>query len=396
MLVTAAEGAQVLTHADPRHPDILVVDEWTPEHHPTVVAARSAGTRVTVLAEMILDRALGPVVGVTGTAGKTSTCHALAAILSTCGRGAAMSRTAPSSNAWLDHSMAEADLGPDRVLVAEITSTHLCHMDIPRGPDVAVITTIRPDHADLHPGFSAYVAAKRRLLDAQTESDAVVLPSDDPETVRHLRGVRARVWHFGATDSGDDGAFVGPGGVVLRSGDHTAVCTPPTGLAPFVRSTLAAATAALALGVPLDEVAAAVPALLPSPHRLAPVGTFRGARIVDDTMAATPMKCRAGVDAYADQRPVVVLGGDLAPGHDLRELAAALIHVSETAADVVAFGPAADTVTARIGVRAAALTVSGAVGIAATLAGPGGLVLVSPMFPMTPDERDRIAALADR
>ncbi len=60
---------------------VLVVDEWTPQHDPEVLAARARGCRVTTLADLILARAEGPIVAVTGTAGKTSTCHALRALL---------------------------------------------------------------------------------------------------------------------------------------------------------------------------------------------------------------------------------------------------------------------------------------------------------------------------
>ncbi|MGB1377442.1 MAG: hypothetical protein ACPG7S_06420, partial [Miltoncostaeaceae bacterium] len=56
---------------------LLVVDEWTREHDPHVVRARALGVPVTVLAELVMNSLPRPVVAVTGTAGKTSTCRAL-------------------------------------------------------------------------------------------------------------------------------------------------------------------------------------------------------------------------------------------------------------------------------------------------------------------------------
>ena len=64
---------------------VLVVDEWTPEGAPHVLAARAAGAEVTCLAELVLRRSAVPVVGITGTAGKTTACHRLAAMLDAAG-----------------------------------------------------------------------------------------------------------------------------------------------------------------------------------------------------------------------------------------------------------------------------------------------------------------------
>ncbi len=75
------------------------------------------------------------------------------------------------------------------------------------------------------------------------------------------------------------------------------------------------------------------------------------------------------------------------------EVTAALARVRDLGLDVVTFGPMADVVASALGVVATAPTVMGALGTAATLAGPEGLVLVSPMFPMDSRERDRVAAL---
>ena len=90
--VAALLGAELPDDLDAaaRRCTVLVVDEWTPEHAPHVLAARAAGARVTCLAELVLRRAAVPVVGVTGTAGKTTACHRLAALLEAAGRPYAM------------------------------------------------------------------------------------------------------------------------------------------------------------------------------------------------------------------------------------------------------------------------------------------------------------------
>jgi len=107
--VASLLGAEVpddLTEAV-RHCTVLVADEWTPELAPHVATARAVGAQVTCLAELVLRRAAVPVVGVTGTAGKTTACHRLAALLDAAGRPYAMARTARAANAWPDADLYE-------------------------------------------------------------------------------------------------------------------------------------------------------------------------------------------------------------------------------------------------------------------------------------------------
>ncbi len=388
--------------SDPSAPvDLLVVDEWTSETDARVLAARAEGVTVTVLAEMILDGLPNPVVGVTGTAGKTSTCRALETILRACGRPPAISTTARSGNAWPDHSLVDqlAAAAADTVVIAELTSTHLCHMSRVH-PDVAVVTTIRPDHVELHGGIKAYVAAKRRLVAELDADDRVVLPTDDPETIRLLGPVEGQRWGFGGVNTGP-GAYAVDGGALLVS--PGAEIRVPTALqGPLLRCGLAAASAALALGIDADDVAVGLQDIRPVGHRQAPRPGPRAITIVDDTMAATPVKVRAALERFGAPGLVLVLGGDDAlagsPVHASPEeealLAETLALARQCAVTIVAFGPARRRILPHLAVDLEADDIDAALSGALEACPDGGTVLVSPMFPLTPAEREAAAGLA--
>jgi len=375
---------------------VLVVDEWTPQHDPEVLAARARGCRITTLADLILARAEGPIVAVTGTAGKTSTCHALRALLIASGATVAMSDTARSSNAWPDHSLADIPTPPHVVLIAELTSTHLCHMEMRRTVDVAIITTLRPDHADLHPNHAAYIESKKRILLGQGPSHAVVLPGDDPDTLSAIGPIAGDTWMFAGPDVGAKGAFRRADGRCVLRDSRGAVADGGLPDAPpvLIRAVLAAAAGALALGATPQSLAPHLAQVTSAPHRQRELGRFRNARVIDDTMAATPRKTRAAIEAFASQRPVVVIGGDQF-AHDPAEVTEVLGRIRDLRLRVVAFGEAGEGLGADAHAISWAPTVMGALGAAATIAGDGGLVLVSPMFPMKPAERDRVAALPE-
>lgn len=382
------------------HIDLLVVDEWTAEDAAWVVEARAGGTPTAVLAELLLADANGPVVGVTGTAGKTSTCRALHHLLRACGVPACMSETARSGNAWPDHSLV-GRMPTGAVVVAELTSTHLCHMGaVPI--DVGVVTTVRPDHLELHGSIERYHAAKRRLVQALPPDAPLVLPVDDPDTRAALGVAGPTQWGFGEGPHAGPGAFItGPGQLVLRAHDsETRAELDVRGTE--ARALLAAAAAALALGVPPGPLAAALPHVPHAPHRMDPRVLPDGTTLIDNTMAATPLKVRAGLDDAPPGALVLVVGGTRAPMgtpvHDSPEerrlLHDALRAARERATVLVAFGPAAMDVQEVVTPDAITTGVEQALDVAVAECPADGTVMVAPMFPMGPDERDLVAGYA--
>ncbi len=395
-----AAGYRVLGQTDPAPADLLVVDEWTPEDAPSVQAARLVGTRVTVLAELVLAGAPRPLVAVTGTAGKTSTCRALEDILRASGHEVVISSTARANNAWPDHSLA----GPAHagaVTVAEMTSTHLCHMGSVH-PDVAVITMIRPDHVEMHGSLDRYLAAKRKVVAHLIPGDAVVLPVDDPETCVALGPITAAVWGFGVSHSArQPGAFAVGGQVVLDDGRAREYCPAPAS-GPALRAALAAGAAALSLGLAPTDVAHAMSSIRPVPHRIHRLVGPGGVTLVDDTMAATPLKALAAITEFGTRDLVLVVGGDDAPAgvrvHAAPEeeavLARALGAARDAARLLVAFGPASDRVRAHVRPDVVTNDINEAMDVAlGAAASTGAHVLVSPMFPLTTQDRDHVASL---
>ena len=380
---------------------LLVVDEWTREHDPHVVRARALGVPVTVLAELVMNSLPRPVVAVTGTAGKTSTCRALAHLAREAGRSPAISGTARSGNAWPDHSLADPPPGAD-LTIAELTSTHLCHMG-KVAPDVAIVTCIRPDHVELHGDIAAYIAAKRRLVAHLGPRDALVLPCDDPATLTALGPMGGTRWWFGGSGHAADrhGAFIDGDSLLLRSRVDEATGTTHA-IGSRARSLAAAAASALALGITARGVADAIGTVPTPPHRMDRRITPAGIAIIDDTMAATPLKGAAAIADAGSGDLVVVIGGDPAPGGvpvhadpaAQEALANAVREARRRARVLVAFGPAAAVVAAISQPDQVVADIEEAIDIALGSAAPGESVLVSPMFPMSPAERERVLARA--
>jgi UDP-N-acetylmuramoylalanine-D-glutamate ligase len=398
-----SEGASVrkMTPAeldrDPRA-DAAFLDSWTPEVSPRVAGLRRRCALVTSLADVLLARAGERAVAITGTAGKTTTTSFTAQLLEAAGIGAALPAPGLSGNLWPDGSLLP-ELETKRLLLFELTSSHLAFCGT--SPRIAVVTSFWPDHVELHGSVEAYARAKEKIAADQPEGAVLVVPADG-SCERFARVASGRVAWFSPAAEVEEGVFVRGGTVVARwdgvEHDLGAVADlPVSGRA--VGNALAACVAALAAGAGADAVASALAGLRLPPHRVVEVGRRDGVPIVDATMAATPAKGAAALDGFADASIVVVAGGTAdstaGPVHTAPEeqdlLAEACARVTRVARRVVLFGSAAAVLASRLPGATVVDGIEDAVERAIALADGASAVVVAPMFPVTPAERDRIA-----
>jgi len=133
--------ARASLDSEPGHHDEAFLDVWTPEVAPRVALLRESGCIVRCLGDHVLERTPVPTIGVTGTAGKTTTVAFLAYLLRTAGSTVHTGTTARAGNLW-----PTAELLPppaDGVVLMELTSSHLCFTT--HSPTIAVITCFWPE-----------------------------------------------------------------------------------------------------------------------------------------------------------------------------------------------------------------------------------------------------------
>jgi len=398
----ALRGSGVVVHAragldiDPGHHDEAFLDVWTPEVAPRVALLRETGCVVRCLGDRVLERSRVPTIGVTGTAGKTTTTAFLAFLLRRAGVRVHTSTTSPARNLWPTSELLPP--AADGVVLMELTSSHLCFTRW--SPTIAVITCFWPDHLELHGSLERYRAAKEAIVRRQDADDAVVVNEDDPDAAAIASLSRGRRFGFSTAHEVDAGTFAHGGSMLLREGSRErSVRLPPDLDAPRLQALLAAAAAALAAGALPDRLQTPET----PPYRSARVARVGGTELVDDGMAATPAKTASALHEYPDGSVVLVAGGEL-------ESAGLAVHASqeertlleESCAEarrvarlVVLFGPAADRLAPHFDRRSTlrAATLDEAIRVASAHTAEAKMLVVSPMFPLSPGERERIAPL---
>jgi len=338
--------------------DLVVAN---PAVHPDsefLAAALSAGVPVTAEAEIVIRRCreLGlPVVGVTGSNGKSTTTAMIGSILAP--RALVGGNIGGSLLGELDSATPAAPGAPGAPVVMELSSFQLHWLgEAGLSPHVAVVTNLAPNHLSWHGDVESYYAAKASILRNQAPGDFAVINHDDPES-RMLDDVGAGRRHAFSLEElpeGVDGAFLHEGAMLLRSGGELETIGPADILqvpgSHNVANALAAACAArvAGAGASASEIAAGLAAYGGLPDRMETIAFWGGVRYINDSVATTPESAAASL--AATEGPVVLVAG----GHDKG----------------LAFAPMA--LAARRKVRAAVLTgdAAGRIGEALALSAP--------------------------
>lgn len=353
--------------------DLVVPSPGIPPHAPPLARALEAEVPVASEIEVASRLCDAPVVAVTGTNGKTTTCRLVGAVLLADGRDAVVCGNIgePFLEAVVERPAAE-------VFVVEVSSFQLffCSAFHPR---VAVITNIAPDHLDWHGSMDAYRRAKGRIAARQGPSDAFVHPAGSDEIAELAPQGGPRRLAFGPDPVAGEGVWAEGEALVARLGGREERFGSLGALAarggPFVEDGLAAAAAALDLGADPDAVGRALAGFVPDHHRVEPVGERGGVRFVDDSKATNPHAAAAALRTFDG---VVLIAGGRNKGLDLSPMAAEPGRLRA----VVAIGEAADDVARAFAGSGVPVERAGemddAVRRAHAAASPGGVVLLSP------------------
>lgn len=284
--------------------DLLCISGGVPADLPLVQEARRRGIPVTNDAQEFLRRCPAPVIGITGSAGKTTTTSLVGQMVREAG-----------FTTWVGGNIGNPllnDLGamsPEDRVVMELSSFQLEIMDV--SPQVAGVLNITPNHLDRHGTMEVYRAAKANVVTHQGRGDVAILGYDEPDARALASLTDARVRYFSGAVEVEEGAFLREGVLLLRrKGAEQEVCRrEDLRLRGFhnVLNTLAAIALADAGGAPVAAMQRAIAAFAGVEHRLEEVGRHRGVLWVNDSIATTPERVLAALDAF--EEPLVLLVG---------------------------------------------------------------------------------------
>ena len=331
--------------------DEVYASPGVPWDAPLLRAARLKGLKVGSEMELFFRYCPAPIIGITGTNGKTTTTALTGAVLERGRRPVLVGGNIGDTVLDRLHQVT-----PEHRVVLELSSFQLESIERPK-PAIGVILNLTPDHLDRHGTYESYVAAKARLIRFLDRADHAVLNGQDP-TCRVLAAQTA--------------------GSVTWFDQEPDQPMPVPGAHNQMNAKAAAAVGRLA-GVPPSEIASAIAGFAGVEHRLELVGEWGGVRWYNDSKATNPDAAAVGIDSFAGQSVVLIAGGH-GSGFELRDW---VTRIRRGAHAVVLIGDSAELLEKQLEgmpnvVRARNL--DHAVELAAGLAEPGGVVLLSPGY----------------
>src|SRR5690606_6636916 len=157
---------------------------------PELQAALRAGVPVLGEVELAAAFAREPIVGITGTNGKSTTTALLAHLLTASG-----SNVFVGGNIGLPFAERALQGGARDVSVVELSRYQLEGIHAFR-PHAAVLTNLSPDHLDRYPDVRSYYRAKAAIFRNQRPEDHAILPAGDPEAAALHQGAASPVHLF--------------------------------------------------------------------------------------------------------------------------------------------------------------------------------------------------------
>lgn len=283
------------------------------ENHHVICAARQMGLTISSELELAYSfeelRKSGPrpMLGITGTDGKTTTTLMTAAMLHAAGhKSMAVGNTETPLIAALSTDA--------QVFAVECSSFRLANIENFR-TRASVWLNLAPDHLDWHTDMRSYASAKAQLWAHTRAGDVAVAPVDDARILHVAHESTARTVTFGATHGdyhAQDGRLNSPHGSIMNIADMKRA------MPHDITNALAAAAISIESGLAEpSHVARALSEFDNAPHRIEFVETIDGVRWFNDSKATSPHASAVAIKSFDN---IVLIAGGRNKGLDLHEL----------------------------------------------------------------------------
>jgi UDP-N-acetylmuramoylalanine--D-glutamate ligase len=350
--------------------DVVYASPGVPPEHELLQGARDKGIKQSSLVELFFELCPAPILGITGSAGKSTSTSLIGEMFVAAGR-----------DVFVGGNIGRPLLGQlERIserswVVMELSSFQLEPLQV--SPHIALVTNVTPNHLDRHPTMEAYWAAKGQILAHQSANDWAVLNADDVWTRRYQ--TNGRLLRF-SLEGTVEGAYLADDKLMLLGEPLLGTHDVPLRGRHNLANVLGAMAAAQAADIPRPAMVAAIRSFKGVAHRLQTVAERDGVSYVDDSIATAPERSIAALLAYDE--PLVLIAGGRDKHLPMDEWARLIV---KRVKHVVLLGEMSDLVASAVkhaDSSYTALTHAGsmeeAVEQASTVARQGDVVLLSP------------------
>lgn len=324
--------------------DIVVVNPAVKPDDHYISLAREHGAKLITEIGTLIQLVHGPIFGVTGSNGKSTTTALLGNILRKLNPDTLIGGNIGGS--LLDDINSHSPTSP---VVLELSSFQLHYLaDQEKSPNIAVITNLSSNHLDWHKSKEEYYAAKKNIFAFQWPEDVVVLNNDDHILKEWAEEIPQRVALFGVKDpDSPNAAFLKGDSVIIRIAglEHEAFNLSGLNLRGQ-HNIYNALAAALAADIYMNDTALlkeGIRTFKGLEHRLEFVEEIGGVKFFNDTVSTTPESTIAALSSFNE--PVVLIAGGYDKGMDLDPMSE---EIAKKSLAVILIGDTREKISAQV------------------------------------------------
>ncbi|KAF1303246.1 UDP-N-acetylmuramoyl-L-alanine--D-glutamate ligase [Enterococcus saccharolyticus] len=352
---------------------LVVKNPGIPYTQPLVKKAVEKKIPILTEVELAYQVSDAPIIGITGTNGKTTTTTMIGQVLNA---GMSKGTARLSGNIGYPASSVAQEAVSEDYLVMELSSFQLMGIETFH-PAIAVITNLYEAHLDYHGSREEYVAAKWQIQKNMTSQDAIVLNWNQQELQELAKTTKARVVPF-STQEVVAGAYELDGQLYFKDEIILPVAELGVPGKHNIENALAAIAVAKLSGIDNQSIAEALRTFSGVPHRTQYVGKINDVRFFNDSKATNILATEMALGGFEHEK-LILLAGGLDRGNGFEELIPSLKGIKA----IVLFGETKyklEDAAKQAGIPIIRLTdnVETAVPLAFELSIPGDTILLSP------------------
>ena len=292
--------------------DLVCLSGGVPLDLPLVIEAENRGIPLSNDSQIFLEEAPCPVIGITGSAGKSTTTALVGEIARL-----HFQQRKPNNTVWVGGNIGNPliqyldQMKENDIAVMELSSFQLEIMT--SSPHIAVILNLTPNHLDRHKTMAAYTSAKANILTNQGPDDIAILNRDDVQSRLIHNEIKGRLITFGLNEpyNKQDATFYKRGKLYLQASGQIAkiikadqINLPGT---HNLYNVLAAIAICAAASFSMQAIYEGITSFTGITHRLEFVREWGGADWFNDSIATAPERAMAAINSF--DRPIVLLAG---------------------------------------------------------------------------------------
>lgn len=349
----------------------VVKNPGIPYHNPMVEEALKRKLPIVTEIELAYLISEAPIIGITGSNGKTTTTTLLYEILKEGGKNPLLAGNIGTVACEVARTATK-----DQVLLLELSSFQLMGTDEFR-PHIGVLLNLFDAHIDYHGDFESYRQAKLQMFKNQTKDDFAVLNAGDQRVMEKEQVVPSNKVYFSAGLENSKGAYCKGGSIFWNEEKIIDLCDVVLPGAHNVENILACVSVAKLSSVSNDAIQNVLKRFSGVKHRLQYVKTVNDRKFYNDSKATNILATEKALSAF--KQPTILLAGGLDRGNEFDELAPFMDHVKV----IVTFGETAkkiERVAKEKGIKVIKRVdnVDTAVQVAYEQSSEGDIILLSP------------------